>query len=83
MIEENNIPEESNETPLPFEPVFPENLIPPRGEPHELEPEYVILRRTEYPDFIEYLDGLVKGDQEQMQAYINKCKAVKEKYPKE
>ena len=61
-----------------------EVLEPPHGGvPHELEPEYSILRRTEYPDFIEYLDGLVKGDTEQMQSYIDKCKAVKEKYPKE
>lgn len=82
MTEENNNIDENQGTPLPFEPVFPEDLTPPVGEPHILEPEYVILRRTEYPDFIEYLDGLVKGDTEQMQAYIDKCKAVKQKYPK-
>ena len=44
--------------------------------------EYQRLRAEEYPDFKEYLDGLVKGDQEQMQAYIDKCLAVKAKYPK-
>lgn len=44
--------------------------------------EYQRLRAKEYPDFKEYLDGIVKGDQEQIQAYIDKCLAVKAKYPK-
>jgi hypothetical protein len=44
--------------------------------------EYQRLRALEYPDFKEYLDGIVKGDQEQIQAYIDKCLAVKAKYPK-
>lgn len=44
--------------------------------------EYQRLREKEYPDFKEYLDGLVKGDQAQMQAYIDACQAVKAKYPK-
>ena len=44
--------------------------------------EYQRLRAKEYPDFKEYLDGLVKGDIVQMQAYINACLAVKAKYPK-
>jgi hypothetical protein len=44
--------------------------------------EYQRLRATEYPDVKEYLDGIVKGDTEQMQAYINQCLAVKAKYPK-
>jgi len=44
--------------------------------------EYKKLRAKEYPDFREYLDGIVKGDQEQVQAYIDACLAVKAKYPK-
>lgn len=44
--------------------------------------EYQRLRAAEYPDFHEYLDGIVKGDSEQIQAYIDACLAVKEKYPK-
>jgi hypothetical protein len=44
--------------------------------------EYAINRRKEYPPIAEYLDGVVKGDQAQIQAYIDKCLAVKEKYPK-
>jgi hypothetical protein len=57
-------------------------LTPPVGTPHILEPEYVVLRRTEYPDIREYIDAVVKGDQEQLQLYIEKCLAVKAKYPK-
>lgn len=48
---------------------------------HE-DTEYQRLRASEYPDFREYLDGIVKGDQDQVQAYIDACLAVKEKYPK-
>ena len=44
--------------------------------------EYQRLRAKEYPDVKEYLDGLVKGDTEQMQEYIDNCLAVKAKYPK-
>ena len=44
--------------------------------------EYQRLRAKEYPDFKEYLDGIVKGNQEQIQAYIDACIAVKVKYPK-
>ena len=44
--------------------------------------KYKFDRAEEYPDFSEYLDGLVKGDTEQMQAYIDACLAVIAKYPK-
>jgi hypothetical protein len=44
--------------------------------------EYQRKRTAEYPDFREYLDGIIKGDQAQIQAYINACLAVKAKYPK-
>ena len=42
-----------------------------------------VNRANEYPDFKEYLDGIVKGDNAQVQKYINDCLAVKAKYPKE
>jgi len=44
--------------------------------------QYKKQRYEEYPDFREYLDGIVKGDQVQIDAYIAACQAVKEKYPK-
>lgn len=50
---------------------------------HEASLTYIQKRAAEYPDFREYLDGVVKGDQAQVQAYIDACLAVKAKYPKE
>jgi tRNA A37 N6-isopentenylltransferase MiaA len=44
--------------------------------------EYQRLRAVEYPSIIDYIDGVVKGDQKQIDAYINACLAVKERYPK-
>jgi len=43
---------------------------------------YKLQRAVEYPDFRDYLDGVVKGDQAQIDAYIAACQAVKAKYPK-
>lgn len=43
---------------------------------------YAQKRALEYPDFRDYLDGIVKGDQAQIQNYIDACLAVKQKYPK-
>ena len=43
---------------------------------------YKDQRASEYPDFKEYLDGIVKGDQAQIDKYIADCLAVKAKYPK-
>jgi hypothetical protein len=44
--------------------------------------EYKTKRQAEYPNYAEYLDGVVKGDQDQIDAYIAACQAVKDKYPK-
>jgi hypothetical protein len=44
--------------------------------------EYKYKRSKEYPPITDYLDGIVKGDTEQVQAYIDACLAVKAKYPK-
>ena len=38
---------------------------------------YKYQRAAEYPNFIDYIDGIVKGDQAQVQAYIDACLAVK------
>jgi hypothetical protein len=43
---------------------------------------YKEQRAAEYPPAADYLDGIVKGDQAQVQAYIDACLAVKAKYPK-
>jgi hypothetical protein len=43
---------------------------------------YKTKRAAEYPPMTDYLDGVVKGDQAQINAYIAACQAVKAKYPK-
>jgi hypothetical protein len=43
---------------------------------------YIAKRAAEYPSITDYLDGIVKGDNAQVQAYIDACLAVKAKYPK-
>ena len=45
--------------------------------------EYARSRALEYPPATDYLDGIVKGDQAQVDKYIADCQAVKDKYPKE
>ena len=44
--------------------------------------KYKELRQLEYPPVTDYIDGVVKGDQAQIDAYIAACQAVKAKYPK-
>lgn len=43
---------------------------------------YAQKRAAEYPPITDYLDGVVKGDQAQIDKYIADCLAVKAKYPK-
>ena len=43
---------------------------------------YAEKRAAEYPPMTDYLDGVVKGDQAQIDKYIADCQAVKVKYPK-
>lgn len=43
---------------------------------------YQEQRAAEYPPMTDYIDGIVKGDTAQVQAYIDACLAVKAKYPK-
>jgi len=43
---------------------------------------YIDKRAIEYPPMSDYLDGIVKGDQSQIDKYIADCLAVKAKYPK-
>jgi hypothetical protein len=44
--------------------------------------EYQRQRAAEYPPVTDYIDGIVKGDTTQVQAYIDACLAIKAKYPK-
>jgi len=43
---------------------------------------YKAKRAAEYPPITDYIDGVVKGDQAQIDKYIADCLAVKAKYPK-
>jgi hypothetical protein len=43
---------------------------------------YIAKRQAEYPPMTDYLDGVAKGDQTQINKYIADCQAVKAKYPK-
>jgi hypothetical protein len=56
-----------------------DNLSAPFVEP---QLSYVDKRRGEYPPIEEYIDGVVKGDQTQIDEYVQKCLDVKLKYPK-
>lgn len=47
-----------------------------------IKSRYAELRANAYPPMEEYMDALVKGDAEAMEAYKAKCLAVKEKFPK-
>ena len=51
-----------------------------RPQPAELT--YADKRAAEYPPITDYLDGVVKGDQAQIDKYVADCLAVKTKYPK-
>jgi len=50
--------------------------------PKPPQPTYAELRAAEYPPIAAYVDGIVKGDQAEIDAYIAACLAVKAKYPK-
>ena len=47
---------------------------------------YIEKRQREYPPFTDLADALYhqsKGDETKLTAYLAKCEAVKQKYPKE
>lgn len=48
----------------------------------DLANQYQENRKAEYPPITDYIDGVVKGDQDQIDKYIQDCLAVKAKYPK-
>ena len=56
-----------------------DNLNAPFVEP---QLSYADKRKNEYPPIEDYIDGVVKGDQTQINEYVQKCLDVKLKYPK-
>jgi hypothetical protein len=71
---------EGNEEPIPSKAEIVAEVA--RLDQLDIDNAYQAKRYKEYPPFWDYLDGVVKGDQEQIQAYIDACLAVKAKYPK-
>jgi len=53
-----------------------------RAAAHQASLTYAQKRAAEYPPMADYLDGVVKGDQAQIDAYLSACLAIKAKYPK-
>jgi hypothetical protein len=51
-------------------------------EANEKAMAYKEQRVSAYPPMTDYLDGIVKADNAQVQKYIDDCLAVKAKYPK-
>ena len=58
-----------------------------QNETDRLQAEYDALdyarkRKEAYPDIYDYMDGIVKNDQTQINKYIADSQAVKVRYPK-
>ena len=67
--------------------LLPAGSVPITNEESEalrpkVELTYAQKRVAEYPPYTDYLDGIVKSDQAQIDTYIADCQAVKAKYPK-
>ena len=77
----------TSEGPVPFTDeeidIWEADIALAKAEKEELaRTQYQRDRAAEYPPMADYLDGIVKGDQAQIQAYVSACLAVKAKYPK-
>lgn len=62
-----------------YEPI-PAPVVEPASEPAPLT--YAEQRAAAYPPISDYIDGIVKGDQAQIDTYIAACLAVKAEFPK-
>jgi hypothetical protein len=62
--------------------VWKQTWVVTDATPEEHLQRVLSARAEEYPPMSEYLDGVVKQDQAQIDKYIADCLAVKVKYPK-
>ncbi len=64
--------------------VYVEAPLEPGKTKHPLDEvlTYADCRKMDYPNYIDYIDGIVKGDEEQVAKYIQDCKDVKAKWIK-
>jgi hypothetical protein len=65
----------------------PEEVTQRNAEVAQAEAEfaatgYISQRQAAYPPMEDYIDGIVKGDNTQVQTYVDACLAVKAQYPK-
>lgn len=65
---------DQNENPVEYDRAAAEAWVNPNA--------YKEQRAVEYPPITDYIDGVVKGDQAQIDKYIADCLAVKAKFPK-
>jgi hypothetical protein len=72
----------ANDTEADLDEIVQWNIDNINVPPVILEPTYADKRRAEYPPITDYIDGVVKGDQAQIDAYIAACQGIKAKYPK-
>jgi len=72
----------ANDTKADLDEIVQWNIDNLNTTPVIYELTYADKRRAEYPPIENYIDGVVKGDQAQIDAYIVDCQAVKAKYPK-
>ena len=68
------------QNPMPSREIVEAEIV--RLKEQQQREQYKFKRFLEYPKVEQYLDAVVKGDQEAIQAYIDACLAVKAKYPK-
>jgi hypothetical protein len=69
-------------TPELVDGVWKQTWVVTDATPEEHLQRVLSARAEEYPPMSEYLDGVVKQDQAQIDKYIADCLAVKVKYPK-
>jgi hypothetical protein len=72
----------ANDTEADLEELVQWNIDNLNTPPVIYQPTYADKRKAEYPPIENYIDGVVKGDQTQIDNYITECLAVKAKYPK-
>jgi hypothetical protein len=72
----------ANDTEADLEELVQWNIDNLNAPPVIYQPTYADKRKAEYPPIENYIDGVVKGDQTQIDNYIAECLAVKAKYPK-
>ena len=67
---------------IPIQASEVESLVHAKQEANFAKEDYYRKRLYSYPEIGEFLDAWVKGDEQALQEYKQKCLEVKAKYPK-